>query len=242
MADTVEFRVMRFDPAADAEPREVSYNVRVGERDRVLDGLNYVKWRLDGTLAYRRSCAHGVCGSDAMVINGTVALACKTLIRNLEPPVVVGPLETFPVIKDLAVDLEPFFAAVRRVRPWLEARTPVPEREFAQTPAELEKFVDGTRCILCASCAAACPVVRRGTPYIGPGAVVQGHRFINDSRDVGAEGRLRALASPDGAEACENFFNCTRVCPRGILVTKRINEVKRMLEEGGYLKGGEADG
>ncbi len=242
MADTVEFRVMRFDPAADAEPREVSYDVRTGARNRVLDGLNYIKWHLDGTLAYRRSCAHGVCGSDAMVINGAVALACKTLIRNLEPPVVVGPLETFPIIKDLVVDLEPFFAAVRRVRPWLEARAPVPEREFVQTPAELERFMDGTKCILCASCAAACPVVKRGTPYVGPAAVVQGHRFVKDSRDVDAETRLRLLAVPDAANACENFFECTRVCPRGILVTKRINEIKSMLAAGGYAKGDKADG
>jgi succinate dehydrogenase / fumarate reductase iron-sulfur subunit len=219
-----------------------SYDVPAGERDRVLDGLNFVKWRLDGSLAYRRSCAHGVCGSDAMVVNGTVALACKTLIRKLEPPVVVGPLETFAVIKDLVVDLEPFFAAVRRVRPWLEARAPVPEREFVQPPAELEKFMDGTRCILCASCVAACPVVKRGTPYVGPAAVVQGHRFVKDSRDVGADARLRILASPDGAEACENFFECTKVCPRGILVTRRINEIKAMLKAGGYVKGDEAGG
>jgi len=242
MAGNVEFKVMRFDPAAEAEPREVSYDVRAGARDRVLDGLNYIKWRLDGTLAYRRSCAHGVCGSDAVVINDTVGLACKKLIRDLEAPVVVRPLATFAVIKDLVVDLEPFFATVRRVRPWLEAGEAIPEREFLQTPAELEAFMDGTKCILCASCVAACPVVRRGTPYIGPAAVVQGHRFINDSRDVDADARLRILAAADGANTCENFFECTRVCPRGILVTKRINEIKRLLEAGGYLKGSDADG
>lgn len=242
MADTVEFRVMRFDPAADAEPREVSYDVRAGARDRVLDGLNYIKWHLDGTLAYRRSCAHGVCGSDAVVINGTVGLACKKLIKDVEPPVVVGALATFPAIRDLVVDLEPFFAAVRRVRPWLEAGEAIPERELTQTPAELEAFVDGTKCILCASCVAACPVVRRGTPYIGPAAVVQGHRFVKDSRDVDAETRLRLLAAPDAANACENFFECTRVCPRGILVTKRINEIKALLKAGGYVKGDKADG
>lgn len=242
MTETVEFKVVRFDPAADAEPREVSYEVRAGERDRVLDGLNYIKWHLDGTLAYRRSCAHGVCGSDAVVINGTVGLACKKLIRDLEAPIVVGALATFPVIKDLVVDLEPFFAAVRRVRPWLEAGEAIPEREFLQPPAELEAFMDGTKCILCASCVAACPVVRRGTPYIGPAAVVQGHRFINDSRDVDGETRLRLLAAPDGANACENFFECTRVCPRGILVTRRINEIKNMLAAGGYVKGDDADG
>lgn len=242
MADAVEFRITRFDPASDAEPRVVSYDVRARARDRVLDGLNYIKWHLDGSLAYRRSCAHGVCGSDAMVINGAVALACKTRIGELEEPVVLGPLETFGAIKDLVVDLEPFFAAVRRVRPWLEAGDDVPEREFVQTPAELEKFADGTRCILCASCAAACPVVKRGTPYVGPAAVVQGHRFINDSRDVGADARLKVLAAPDGAAACENFFECTKACPRGILVTRRINEVKAMLKAGGYVKGDEAGG
>jgi len=242
MHEAVEFRVMRFDPAADAEPRVISYQVRPGERDRVLDGLNYIKWHLDGGLAYRRSCAHGVCGSDAVVINGVVGLACRKLIRDLEAPIVVGPLATFAVIKDLVVDLEPFFGTVRRVRPWLEAGEAVPEREFLQTPAELEAFMDGTRCILCASCVAACPVVQRGTPYVGPAAVVQGHRFVKDSRDVGGRTRLQLLAAPDGATACENFFNCTRVCPRGIFVTKRINEIKRMLEAGGYLKGARGDG
>lgn len=237
MTEAVEFKVVRFDPAAEAEPRVVSYDVRADARDRVLDGLNYIKWHLDGSLAYRRSCAHGICGSDAVVINGTVGLACKKLIKDVEPPVVVGALATFPVIKDLVVDLEPFFAVVRRVRPWLETGDDVPERELAQTPAELEAFIDGTKCILCASCVAACPVVRRGTPYMGPAAVVQGYRFVKDSRDVDADARLRILAAPDAANACENFFECTRVCPRGILVTKRINEIKSLLEAGGYVKG-----
>jgi succinate dehydrogenase / fumarate reductase iron-sulfur subunit len=128
------------------------------------------------------------------------------------------------------------------VRPWLEARKPIPEREFLQTPAELAAFAEGTKCILCASCVAACPVVKRGTLYIGPAAVVQGHRFVEDSRDVDAEARLRILAAADGAGACENFFECTRVCPRGILVTKRINEIKAMLKAGGFSKGDKADG
>ncbi|UCH77974.1 MAG: succinate dehydrogenase iron-sulfur subunit [Candidatus Coatesbacteria bacterium] len=242
MAPAVEFRVTRYDPAADEQPRLVSYEVEVAAADRVLDGLEYIKRRLDPSVAFRRSCAHGVCGSDALVINGTVRLACKTLLQDLEPPLLVEPLATFPVIRDLVVDLTSFFEATRRVRPWLEAGEPIPEREFLQTPAELTAFAEGTKCILCASCVTACPVVKRGTPYIGPAAVVQGHRFVNDSRDVGAEARLRILAAADGAGACENFFECTKVCPRGILVTKRINEIKAMLQAGGYVKGDAADG
>ncbi len=226
---TVRFRIKRFDPERDRAPHWEEYDVPAEPTDRVLDGLHYIKWYLDGTLTLRRSCAHGICGSDAMMINGRNQLACKLLIKDAGPRITVEPLRGLPVIKDLVVDMEPFFAKYRAVMPWLVAHDPPPDRERLQSPAERARFDDTTKCILCAACTTSCPIFWADGAYLGPAAIVNAHRFIFDSRDQAADDRLAILAERGGVFKCRTTFNCTDACPRGIEVTRAIQEVKQAI-------------
>lgn len=206
----------------------------VDETDRLLEMLHRVKWEQDGTLAFRRSCAHGVCGSDAMRINGVNALACKVLMRDVGTQVTVEPIMGLPVVKDLIVDMEPFFEHYRSVMPYFVNDTPLPEdgRERFQTQDDRELFDDTTKCILCACCTTSCPSYWANGKYVGPAAIVQAHRFIFDSRDQAATERLEALAEPNGVWRCRTIYNCTPACPREIQVTKAIGEVKLAIRRG----------
>ena len=225
----VELRIKRFQPEQDPHPRWTTYRVNVEPTDRVLDALHAVKWYHDGGLAFRRSCAHGICGSDAMMINGKNRLACKVLVKELSPPIIVEPMRGFPVVKDLIVDMEAFFQKYKRVLPHLEAPEPAPERERLQSPEQRERFDDTTKCILCGACTTACPSFWANQDYLGPAAIVQAHRFLFDSRDQAAEARLAVLNERSGVWRCRTIFNCTDACPRGINVTKAIGEVKQLL-------------
>jgi len=225
----VTFRIKRFNPEVDKRPHWEEYEVEAEPVDRVLDGLHYIKWYLDSTLAFRRSCGHGICGSDAMVINGRNRLACKVLLKDLGRKVTVEPLRGFRVIKDLVVDMEPFFAKYRAVMPYLINNDPVPERERRQSPEERARYDDTTKCILCAACTTSCPIFWANGEYIGPAAIVAAHRFIFDSRDQGAAARLEILNDRSGVWRCRTVFNCTEACPRGIDVTKAIEDVKRAI-------------
>ena len=168
--------------------------------DRLLNLLHYVKWYLDGTLTFRRSCAHGVCGSDAMRINGVNRLACKVLMRDLLPKkagkqltITIEPIRGLPVEKDLVVDMEPFFDAYRAVKPYLITSGNPPTRERIQSPTDRARYDDTTKCILCACCTTSCPVYWSEGSYFGPAAIVNAHRFIFDSRD---EARRRTPRHP----------------------------------------------
>src|SRR6188768_2896102 len=207
------------------------FTVEALPTDRVLDALHKVKWDLDGSLTFRRTCAHGVCGSDAMRINGKNRLACKTLLKDVNPssPITVEPIKGLPVLKDLVVDMEPFFAAYRSVMPFLVTTGNEPTRERIQTQADRERFDDTTKCILCAACTTSCPVYWSDGQSFGPQAIVGAHRFIFDSRDEGGDQRLEILNDKEGVWRCRTTFNCTEACPRGIEVTKAIQEVKRAL-------------
>ncbi|MBL3667874.1 succinate dehydrogenase iron-sulfur subunit [Streptomyces sp. M2CJ-2] len=229
---TVTFRVRRFNPEVSAEATWEDFQLEIDPKERVLDGLHKIKWDLDGTLTFRRSCAHGICGSDAMRINGTNRLACKTLIKDLNPekPITVEPIKGLTVLKDLVVDMEPFFQAYRDVMPFLITKeTNEPTRERLQSAEDRERFDDTTKCILCAACTSSCPVFWNDGQYFGPAAIVNAHRFIFDSRDEAGEQRLEILNDRDGVWRCRTTFNCTDACPRGIEVTKAIAEVKRAL-------------
>lgn len=223
----VRFEIKRYNPEVDKAPHLQSYDVEMEENDRVLDGLNEIRWRLDGTLAFRRSCEHGICGSDAMRINGRNRLACKTLIRDVGDHVRVEAILGFPVLRDLIVDQERFFRHYRSVLPYLINDDPPPARERLQSPKERARFDDTTKCILCAACTTACPSAWADESFVGPAALVQAHRFIFDSRDQGAKERLARLSGRDGAWACRTIYNCTQACPRDIQVTRAIAEVKR---------------
>ncbi|CAM5658731.1 succinate dehydrogenase iron-sulfur subunit [Streptomyces fumanus] len=229
---TVTFRVRRFNPEVSAEATWQDFQLEIDPKERVLDGLHKIKWDLDGTLTFRRSCAHGICGSDAMRINGKNRLACKTLIKDINPekPITVEPIKGLTVLKDLVVDMEPFFQAYRDVMPFLITKdTNEPTRERLQSAEDRERFDDTTKCILCAACTTSCPVFWNDGQYFGPAAIVNAHRFIFDSRDEAGEQRLEILNDRDGVWRCRTTFNCTDACPRGIEVTKAIAEVKRAL-------------
>jgi len=237
----VDLRIRRFNREQDKTPWWGEYALEdVNPNDSVLDVLHKVKWTIDGTLTLRRSCAHGVCGSDAMRINGVNALACKVLVGRLgkqdseSVSIQVEPILGMPVIKDLVVDMEPFFAHYRSVMPYFVNDDPVPEngRERLQSQADRQKFDDTTKCILCAACTTSCPSFWANDKYIGPAAIVQAHRFIFDNRDQAYEKRLDVLADQYGVWRCRTVFNCTNACPREIEVTKAIGEVKMALSTG----------
>jgi succinate dehydrogenase / fumarate reductase iron-sulfur subunit len=226
---SLTLRIRRYNPEVSERPWWDEFEVSVEPTDRLLDALHEVKWHHDGTLALRRSCAHGICGSDAMLINGRNALACKVLVKDVAPRVTVEPIRGLPVIKDLVVDMEPFFAGYRSVLPYLIAEEAEPDRERLQSPEERHRYDDTTKCILCAACTTSCPIFWGDGTYVGPAAIVNAHRFIFDSRDRGAGERLRILSERTGVFRCRTTFNCTEACPRGIQVTKAIQEVKRAI-------------
>ena len=235
-----KLRIRRFNPETDKKPWWGEYTLEnVLRTDSVLDLLHRVKWEQDGTLTLRRSCAHGVCGSDAMRINGANALACKTLVSRLGSKddvvkIQVEPILGLPVEKDLIVDMEPFFAHYRSVMPYFINDQPVPAdgRERLQSPQDRERFDDTTKCILCAACTTSCPSFWADERYVGPAAIVQAHRFVFDSRDEGMDERLEVLSDTFGVWKCRTIFNCTNACPRDIKVTEAIADVKMAITSG----------
>ncbi len=233
----VTFRIRRFNPEIPGKNKpywQEFHLTDVEETDRVLELMHRIKWEQDGTLTLRRACAHGVCGSDAMRINGVNRLACKVLARDVGNRIQVEPLIGLPVLKDLVVDMEPFFANYRAVMPYFINDSPVPAdgRERRQSQEDREKFDDTTKCILCAACTTSCPSYWANGQYVGPAAIVQAHRFIFDSRDEGAQERLEVLGEPNGVWRCRTIYNCTPACPRGIQVTRAIGEVKLAIRSG----------
>lgn len=233
----VTFKIRRYQPDVPGKnkPYWQEFTLdNVEPTDRVLELLHRVKWEQDGTLSFRRSCSSGICGSDAMRINGRNRLACKLLIRDIGEKVQVEPILGLPVLKDLIVDMEPFFAHYREVMPFFINDEPVPAdgRERLQTQEDRQRFDDTTNCILCAACTTSCPSFWANGKYVGPAAIVQAHRFIFDSRDTGSKQRLDILAEPNGVWRCRTIFNCTPACPRHIEVTRAIGEVKIAIQRG----------
>jgi succinate dehydrogenase / fumarate reductase iron-sulfur subunit len=225
----VTLRVKRFNPEADTKPHWQTFVVAAEPTDRVLDALHTAKWETDGTLTFRRSCAHGVCGSDAMVINGANGLACIKLIQDVGTEITLEPIRGLPVIKDLVVDMEPFFAQYRSVLPYLVNTHEPGYKERHQSAEQRARYDDTTKCILCACCTTACPIYWGNSSYVGPAAIVNAHRFIFDSRDEASDARLDILNQRSGVWRCRTAFNCSECCPRGIKVTQAIEEVKRAI-------------
>jgi len=229
----VKVKVFRFDPEKDKKPHYETYKIESEPTDRVLDMLEFIKGTFDGTLSFRRSCAHGICGSDGMRINGRNYLACKALLKDLHSrSITVEPLMGMRVIKDLIVDMEPFFDNYRKVLPYFINEEPAPPQERLQSPEQRERFDDTTKCILCACCTTSCPSFWANDQYVGPAAIVSAHRFIFDSRDQAGAERLRILNDQFGVYRCHTIFNCTIACPREIEITQAIGEVKRAIATG----------
>ena len=226
----IELKILRFDPERDVAPHWDAYLVEADPRtDRVLDLLHRVKYEHDGTLTFRRSCGHGICGSDAMLINGRNRLACKERIERLGRKIRIAPLPGLPVVKDLVVDMDRFFDSYRQVMPFLVNDSRPPERERLQSPQDRARYDDTTKCILCAACTTSCPSFWGAEAYVGPAAIVNAHRFIFDSRDEAEHERLEILADEDGVWRCRTIFNCTDACPRGIHITQAILEVSSLM-------------
>lgn len=235
----IQFKIRRYQSeSSKSKPYWQEYSLDdVEPTHRVLEMLHRVKWEQDGTLSFRRSCSSGICGSDAMRINGRNRLACKILVRDVANDggtIQVEPILGLPVVKDLIVDMEPFFKHYREVMPFFVNDDPVPEdgRERLQTAHDRQRFDDTTNCILCAACTTSCPSFWANGKYVGPAAIVQAHRFIFDNRDQGTQERLNILAEPNGVWRCRTVYNCTPACPRGIEVTRAIGEVKLAIQRG----------
>jgi succinate dehydrogenase / fumarate reductase iron-sulfur subunit len=230
----ITLKVFRYNPEKDKRGHYEVYKVEGDENDRVLDLLEYIKGNYDGTLSFRRSCAHGVCGSDAIRINGRNMLACKTLVRDVGEKITVEPVLGLKIVKDLIVDMEPFFNSYKAVLPYFINNSPLPEggRERLQSPEARARFDETTKCILCACCTTSCPSYWANGNYYGPAAIVTAHRFIFDDRDEAASERLHILSETDGIARCHTAYNCTEACPREIKITKVIGEVKMAMVTG----------
>ncbi|MFQ5344879.1 MAG: succinate dehydrogenase iron-sulfur subunit [Mariprofundus sp.] len=221
----------RYQPEGDAEPRMQEFSVPYkGPGMMLLDALNYIKWNLDGSLTFRRSCREGVCGSDGMNINGVNGLACIVPVAGLKQPIKVRPLPSQPVIRDLVVDMEHFFEQYRSIKPWLQSKTPTPERERLQSPEERARLDGLYECILCACCSTSCPSYWWNSDrFLGPATLLQAARWINDSRDEAAGERLDALEDEFKLFRCHQIMNCIEACPKELTPTAAINRIKRAM-------------
>lgn len=230
-ARTLTIRIARFNPeSGDKKPHFEEYVLdKVEPTDRVLDLLGRVKGDQSGSLAYRRSCAHGICGSDAMRINGKNRLACKTLAKDLPDVITVEALKGLAIKKDLIVDMDPFFDAYQSVMPYQVTTHEPAGLERLQSPEDQAKIDDQSKCIMCAACTTSCPSFWANDKFVGPAAVVQASRFLFDTRDEGNAERLERLNDYTGVWRCRTVFNCVEACPQGIDITKHIGNVKKAI-------------
>jgi succinate dehydrogenase / fumarate reductase iron-sulfur subunit len=227
----MKFSIYRYDPDKDAKPRMQDYEVTLLHTDKMLlDAIQRIKWDLDDSLSIRRSCREGVCGSDAMNINGKNGLACITNLLTLKEPVVLKPLPGLPVIRDLIVDMTQFFNQYHSIKPYLVNNTPPPEKERLQSPAEREELNGLYECILCASCSTSCPSFWwNPDKFVGPAGLLQAYRFIADSRDEATGERLDNLEDPYRLFRCHTIMNCVDVCPKELNPTLAISKIKEMM-------------
>ncbi|MCM2493889.1 succinate dehydrogenase/fumarate reductase iron-sulfur subunit [Burkholderia glumae] len=230
MSDHRVLHVYRYDPDRDARPRLQTYEIELAADERMLlDVLGRLK-ALDETLAYRRSCREGICGSDAMNINGRNGLACLTNLRELPAEITLRPLPGLPVVRDLIVDMTDFFNQYHSIRPYLINDTPPPERERPQSPEEREQLDGLYECILCACCSTQCPSYWwNPDKFVGPAGLLQAYRFIADSRDQATASRLDDLEDPYRLFRCRTIMNCASVCPKGLNPAQAIGNIRSML-------------
>jgi succinate dehydrogenase / fumarate reductase iron-sulfur subunit len=226
----VKFRIYRYDPDKDEKPYMKDYDVRLDPHDRMLlDALVRIKEQ-DDSLSLRRSCREGVCGSDAMNINGKNGLACITKLAELKEPVELRPLPGLPVIRDLIVDMTQFFKQYHSVKPYLVNDEPAPEKERLQSPKEREELDGLYECILCACCSTSCPSFWwNPDKFVGPAGLLQAYRFIVDGRDQATAERLDNLEDPYRLFRCHSIMNCVDVCPKKLNPTRAIGKIKELM-------------
>jgi len=225
----MRFRIHRYNPEIDEKPymQEVELDIEPGKM--VRDALLRIKAE-DESLAFRHSCGEGVCGSDAININGTNGLGCLVRLSSLKEPIEIRPVPGMPIIRDLVVDMEQFYSHYRAVKPYLTVHDPEPEVEYHQTPAQRDKLDGLYECILCGCCSTACPSFWwNPDKFRGPAALLQAYRFLADSRDQATAQRLEELDGPFRMFRCHTIMNCVQVCPKGLNPTKAINEIKKLM-------------
>ncbi len=229
MADSIQLEVTRYHPERDAQPTNQNFSVPLRRDWTVLDGLNYIKDKLDGSLSFRWSCRMGICGSCGMMVNGEPKLTCATFLSEYAPgPVRVEPLRYFPVIRDLVVAITDFMAKLQAVKPWIirKEEKPLSEGEYLQTPEQLETYKHFSMCINCMICYAACPVYGLDPLFSGPAAIALAQRYNMDSRDQGAQERFSILAQHEGIWGCTFVGECTKVCPKNVDPAGAIQQYK----------------
>ena len=224
-------RIQRYDPEKDSKPHFENYNLdRVNKTDRILDLLNRIKWEIDGGLTYRRSCTHGICGSDAVKINGRNRLACSVLVQDLKlnkSTIQIEPIPALPLEKDLLVDMSSFFDKYKIMKPYLIPKDAAPERERYQTNEDAELLFESAKCIQCGICSTSCPTLWVNEDYIGPAAFLKAYRFIFDTRDGATAERLDLIDTSDGLWRCHTIFNCVEACAKEIDITWHISQLKK---------------
>ena len=227
---SVRFSIYRFNPDTDSNPYMQEFELADVSPDMmVLDALRHIKTQ-DESLSFRHSCGEGVCGSDALNINGKNGLGCITRVSSLKQPVEIRPVPGMAVIRDLVVDMTPFYRQYRDVKPFLEVKDPIPEVEFRQTPEQRERLDGLYECILCGCCSTACPSFWwNPDKFLGPAALLQSYRFLSDSRDQATQERLDALEDAYKLFRCHTIMNCVQVCPKGLNPTEAIGKIKQMM-------------
>jgi len=226
----MRFKIYRFNPETDKKPYVQQYEIeKIEPGMMLLDALKIIKEQ-DPTLGFRRSCGEGVCGSDGMNINGVNGLACITALSDLSEPVEINPLPGLPVIRDLIIDMDQFYKQYRAVKPYLTINDPLPEVELKQSPADRDRLDGLYECVLCACCSTSCPSFWwNPDKFLGPAALLQAGRFLQDSRDQALDERLNDLDGPFKLFRCHTIMNCVQVCPKGLNPTKAIGEIKKMM-------------
>ncbi|MBC8277019.1 MAG: succinate dehydrogenase iron-sulfur subunit [FCB group bacterium] len=208
--------------------RYQDFKVEVPPGWTVLDALNEIKWNQDGTLTYRRSCRHGICGSCAMKINGINALACEKQIKDLKGGTIhVDPLPGFKVLRDLAVDMDPFFELLEEVKPYLINDSAPPDKERIQSEEEFSHISSAINCILCSACTSSCPSYWTDKNYLGPAALLKAYRFLFDTRDKGGPERIDAINNRHGLWRCHTIINCVGACPENLAPTEAVSKLEK---------------
>ena len=237
MSVTVKVNIQRYNPEKDQAPYFQLFTVEgVDPKDRVIDILNKIKWEIDGSLTFRRSCLHGVCGSDGMQINGSNTIACQLLLQDLDYKkiITIAALPSMPMIKDLVVDMTDFFKKFELIKPYLIAKETPMEYERIQSEEEAEVIMESTICILCGCCSSSCPASWKNPNYLGPAAMLKAYRFVFDTRDEAQHERLDLLDNSDGIWRCHSVFNCVEACPKDIDITRYLSAIKKRIVEREY--------
>ena len=226
----MKFSIYRYDPESGNKPAMQDYELTDVPHGTMLLGALLELKKQDETLSFRRSCGEGVCGSDGMNVNGKNRLACLTAVHDLKEPITLNPLPGLPVIKDLIIDMTQFYNQYKVIKPWLVNRDPEPEHERLQSPEERDRLDGLYECVLCACCSTSCPSFWwNPDKFLGPAALLQANRFLQDSRDQASDERLDALEDPYKLFRCHTIMNCVDVCPKGLNPTAAIGQIKQMM-------------